>query len=82
MTEKEKLLNGDFYNTRDNELIIMYKKARELINKFNTELIENPNEILKELLGNVEEGVWIEKPFFCDYGKYISIGKNTFINYN
>lgn len=82
MTEKEKLLKGEFYNTRDSELISMYKKARGLINKFNTELIENPNEILKDLLGNVEEGVWIEKPFFCDYGKHISIGKNTFINYN
>lgn len=63
MTEKEKLLNGEFYNTRDSELINMYKKARVLINKFNTELIENPNEIFKELLGNIEDGVWIEKPF-------------------
>ncbi|WP_284694000.1 sugar O-acetyltransferase [Paraclostridium ghonii] len=82
ITEKEKLLKGEFYNTRDSELISMYKNARKLINKFNTELIDNPNEILKILLGNIEEGVWIEKPFFCDYGKHISIGENTFINYN
>ncbi|GAA0713152.1 hypothetical protein GCM10008904_27110 [Paraclostridium ghonii] len=66
MTEKEKLLNGEFYNTRDSELMSMYKNARKLVNKFNTELIDNPNEILKILLGNIEEGVWIEKPFFCD----------------
>lgn len=38
--------------------------------------------ILKNLCEFVGDNVWIEKPFFCDYGKNISIGKNTFINFN
>ena len=28
------------------------------------------------------EGVWIEAPFYCDYGKHIHIGDNTFVNMN
>ena len=38
--------------------------------------------ILQLLLGKVGKGVWIEGPFYCDYGKHIFIGENTFINTN
>lgn len=37
-------------------------------------------EVLKQLLGHIGDGVWIEGPFYCDYGQHISIGENTFIN--
>jgi len=39
-------------------------------------------ELLSELLGHKGAGVWINAPFFCDYGTNISIGDNTFINTN
>lgn len=85
MTEKEKMLAGEYYNSRDPELLALYHRARKLLqqyNTLNTELIEKRNDILSELLGHKGDGVWIESPFFCDYGVNISIGKNTFVNVN
>lgn len=85
MTEKEKMLNGDLYNSRDPELIKQYHKARKLLKAYNTlgsELIKERQRILKELFGGLGEGVWIEAPFYCDYGENIFIGENTFVNTN
>ncbi|WP_044339407.1 sugar O-acetyltransferase [Rossellomorea aquimaris] len=85
MTEKEKMLNGEYYNARDPELMEMAQKARALMDKFNfsqPDQAETKQEILTELLESMGENVWVEKPFYCDYGQNISIGKNTFINFN
>ena len=85
MTEKEKMLNGETYNSRDPELLGMYHRARKLLKAYNqldSEWIEERERLLGELLGAVGKGVWIEAPFFCDYGENISIGANTFVNTN
>lgn len=85
MTEKEKMLEGREYNSRDPELLEMYHNARKLLRDYNTldsRLLDKRNEILASLLGYCGQGVWIENPFFCDYGVNISIGANTFINTN
>lgn len=85
MTEKQKMLTGQKYNSRDPELLGMYHKARKLIQSYNSlgsELIIEREKTLNELLGNVGKGVWIESPFFCDYGTNTSIGENTFVNTN
>lgn len=85
MTEKEKMLNGDFYDSRDPELIKIYHNARRLLkqyNSLNAELTEERDRILEQLFKYKGTGVWIEAPFFCDYGENISIGANTFINTN
>ncbi len=85
MTEKEKMLNGDFYNSRDPELIKIYHQARKLLKVYNnldSEQMSDRDRILNELFEFKGQGVWIESPFFCDYGENISIGENTFINTN
>lgn len=85
MTEKEKMLNGDFYDSRDSELIEMYHKARKLLKTYNnldSTLSKDRDDILTELFDHKGTGVWIEAPFFCDYGENISIGENTFVNTN
>ena len=67
MTEKEKMLNGEYYNSRDPELIKIYHKARKLLKQYNnldSELTQQGERILNELLGFKGEGVWIESPFF------------------
>lgn len=85
MTEKEKMLQGEFYNSRDPELIAMYHRARKLLKKYNnldSDQSEMREQILTELLGFKGAGVWIEMPFYCDYGSNIFIGENTFVNTN
>ena len=85
MTEREKMLKGELYNTRDPELLGMYHRARKLLKEYNnldSNCIEEKTNILSELLASHGAGVWIEAPFYCDYGSNISIGHNTFINTN
>lgn len=85
MTEREKLLAGEFYNSRDPELLEMYHQAKELLKQWSNVSSRNGEEksrILQQLLGKVGKGVWIEGPFYCDYGKHLTIGENTFINAN
>ncbi len=85
MTEKQKMLRGEHYNPRDPELLEVYHKARRLTRQFNnldSEKMQEREGILSRLLGYKGPNVWIEAPFFCDYGENISIGENTFININ
>jgi len=85
VTEKEKMLNGENYNSRDPELLQQYHKARSLLKRYNNldsrELKERES-ILRSLFESCGDGVWIETPFLCDYGEHISIGENTFVNAN
>ena len=77
------MLKGNYYDSRDSELMDMYHKARKLLkeyNNLNSELINERERILSELFNFKGSGVWIEAPFFCDYGENISIGENTFVN--
>jgi len=39
-------------------------------------------DILTQLLGSFGENLWIEPPFYCDYGKHIRLGKNCYMNFN
>lgn len=84
-SEKEKMLSGEAYDSRDPELLELYHNARALILAYNQSDSRNRDErnwILGQMLGKVGTGVWIESPFFCDYGVNIEIGENTFVNTN
>ncbi len=83
--ERDKMLGGKRYNARDEELIAAAHRARALISAFtatpSTDAAQR-REILAQLLGEVGEDVWIEPPFFCDYGKNVYLGAHTFVNVN
>lgn len=79
------MLNGAPYDSRDSELLKAYHRARSLLKRYNTldsELTRERELLLSELFEYKGPGVWIETPFFCDYGEHISIGENTFVNTN
>lgn len=85
MTEREKLLRGEVYNSRDEELIAMYHRARGLTKQLaalDSSQAEEKKNLLCELFAAWGDESWIELPFWCDYGQHISIGKNCFINVN
>lgn len=85
MTEKELMLAGELYDSRDPELIARYQFVRNILSKINgyplISMTEKTN-LFSQLLGKMGENVWIETPFFCDYGEHVSIGEGTFINFN
>lgn len=79
------MLSGENYDSRDSELIAMYHRARKLLKVFNnldSEAIARREQLLSELFEHKGANVWVEAPFFCDYGRNISIGENTFVNTN
>jgi len=38
--------------------------------------------VIRELFGGVGDAVWIEPPFYCDYGTNIVLGSNVYFNFN
>jgi len=84
-SEKEKMLAGELYDARDKQLTDERVKARLLLKKLN-ESREDQQEIreriLKQLLPNAGSGLWLQPPFYCDYGANIILGEKVFFNFN
>ena len=51
-------------------------------NRLYEDQTEERNAILKEILGEVNEGVFLQGPVTFHYGVHTKIGKGTFINFN
>ena len=86
MTEKEKMLSGQVYSAIDPDLLKELNHVKDIIHEYN---LLRPSErdkakkMLKSLLGHTgDDEFLIVQPFFCDYGKQISIGKRFFANFN
>lgn len=85
MTEKEKMLCGEFYDTRDPELRRLSSNAKDLMKVYNSlpaENMELRNKIIRLLFGSCGENVRVNQPIWVDYGCNISIGDNSLINMN
>jgi maltose O-acetyltransferase len=81
-SEKQKMLAGEEYRAGDPELAAESERCRRLVHAYNAELeLPRRDELLRELLGSVGEGVTIRSPFACDYGSNISIGPGSFMNF-
>ncbi len=83
-TEKQKMLIGDLYNASDEELVNERRKCRLLLRQLNQggDAEQNIRQVLKELIPGQGPGLWIEPPFFCDYGTNICLGDKVFFNFN
>ena len=86
MTEKEKMLAGEVYSAVDAELLAELNAVKDLIYEYNQlkpSQDKERRELLKRLLGHVaDDNLIVNQPFFCDYGKHISVGKRFFANFN
>lgn len=84
-TDKEKMLSGEPYKPYGTELVSERIKASKLLLEYNSlgleELVKREG-ILRMLLGETGEKIWIEPPFQCDYGYNVLLGNNFFANYN
>jgi maltose O-acetyltransferase len=82
---KERMLRGDLYLADDAELTAGRARAQDLLERYNAtphaESVER-DRLLRELLGEVGDGVVVMPTFRCDYGSNISVGSRTFVNYD
>ncbi len=82
MTEKEKMLNGEYYDPEDPTLKHLRGNAEKLMDEYNRPGPKNEAQILEMMMGYRAEGISIRKPFYCDYGINIKVGRNFYANYN
>ena len=79
------MLAGELYDPLDPELVAAREHARDLCQALNaTREAEHElrRRILRELFGKGGESVWMQPPFFCDYGSNIELGERVFFNFN
>jgi maltose O-acetyltransferase len=84
-TERDKMLAGEMYDALDPELSAMRERARDLCQSLNATREAETDErrrILRELFGVGGDSVWMQPPFFCDYGANIELGTRVFFNFN
>lgn len=84
-TEKQKMLARELYDPLDPDLVRARIRARDLcwdLNATRDGDEEARRRILIELFGSGGNSVWMQPPFFCDYGSNILLGERVFFNFN
>jgi len=84
-SERSKMLAGELYDPLDPELVAGRERARNLCQALNaTREAEQDarRRILAELFAAGGDSVWMQPPFFCDYGSNIFLGERVFFNFN
>lgn len=84
-TEHQKMLAGELYDPFDPELVAARERARSLCQTLNATKESEQGErlrILKDLFGTGGDTVWMQPPFYCDYGSNIHLGTRVFFNFN
>jgi maltose O-acetyltransferase len=84
-TEQQKMLAGELYDPMDAALVDARRRARRLCQALNATLDASEDEcrpILQKLFGAGGDSVWMQPPFFCDYGSNIELGERVFFNFN
>jgi maltose O-acetyltransferase len=79
------MLAGELYDPMDAELVAARAHARDLCQELNATREaqqEDRRRILRELFGAGGNTVWMQPPFYCDYGSNIELGERVFFNFN
>lgn len=84
-SEREKMLSGELYDPLDAALVAARAHARDLCQALNATREadrDKRRDILRELFAAGGDSVWMQPPFFCDYGSNIELGERVFFNFN
>lgn len=85
LSERDKMLAGELYDALDPDLVAGRDRARDLCQTLNaTREAEREvrRHLLSQLFGKGGETVWMQPPFYCDYGFNIELGERVFFNFN
>ena len=84
-SEQEKMLAGELYDALDPELVAGRDRARDLCQTLNATREAEQNvrrDLLKQLFPKGGDTVWMQPPFYCDYGWNIELGERVFFNFS
>ncbi len=84
-TEKQKMLDAELYDPLDPQLVEDRLRTRLLIKELNDtreDQTEERGRILKALIPNAGPSLWLQPPFYCDYGFNMIVGEKVFFNFN
>jgi maltose O-acetyltransferase len=84
-SEKDKMLRGELYDPLDAELSAERRRARLLLQALNATSDDEDAErkrIAAQLFASVGSELWLQPPFYCDYGNNITLGDKVFFNFN
>ena len=83
--EKEKMLRGELYDPMDPELVAARTRACDLCQTLNATRESETDlrrQLLRDLFATGGDTVWMQPPFYCDYGVNIELGERVFFNFN
>lgn len=78
------MLAGELYDPLDAELVAGRDRARDLCQALNATREAEKAErrrLLEALFAAGGDSVWMQPPFFCDYGSNIELGERVFFNF-
>ena len=85
MSERDKMRAGELYDPLDAELVAGRERARDLCQALNATRereVDERRRLLRALFGAGGDSVWMQPPFYCDYGTNIELGERVFFNFN
>ncbi|RTZ17686.1 sugar O-acetyltransferase [Vibrio aquaticus] len=83
MTEFEKMFAGENFDGGSDSINEVRQNASTLLQAINqTSDDAELNELFKQLMADMPDSSIIRPPFYCEFGKTISIGERTFLNMN
>lgn len=85
MNEDQRMLAGKLSNPRDPELLARQRLPHRLVKQYNDTFDDEHEKranLLKQLLPNSSERIYLQGPIFADYGTHIKIGDHFYGNTN
>lgn len=85
MNQKERMLKELPYKAWKDGLQEERIAAKIKVHEYNScrpDKIEERIKMIKNLIGKTGDEIYIEQPFYCDYGSNIEIGENFYSNHN
>ena len=79
------MLAGELYDALDPVLAGERLRVRILLKELNDsreDEEEKRKEIIRKLIPNAGAGLWLQPPFYCDYGTNLITGENVYFNFN
>jgi len=84
-SERDTMLAGEPYDPLDPDLVSRRARARDLCQALNATReheTEDRRVLVRRLFGAGGDTVWMQPPFYCDYGENIFLGERVFFNFN